>query len=228
MIMSCKSKAGTSLSPVAGEVDDFLEESGLRVVSKDFFSRDTVLVAREILGKVLVKKSPGGWAGGTIVEAEAYLGEGDPACHAARGMTPRNRVMFGPPGQAYVYFIYGMYNCFNCVAFDPRRQKAGAVLIRALEPLWGLDLMSRRRNRQKKLDLTSGPGKLCSALSIDRGDNGKPLWDGDLLVCHGNCEAKISVTGDTRIGIKTGCDLKLRFYLEGNPHISRVKPGKAR
>src|SRR5689334_22620801 len=137
------------------------------ILPRSFYNRAAITVARELLGKVLVH----GHTAGMIVETEAYLGGDDLAAHSARGITPRTRVIFGPPGHAYVYFIYGMYECLNLVAEPPGRP--GCVLIRALEPLTGMEVMQRRRPAARRLeDLASGPGKLTLAMGITRAQNG--------------------------------------------------------
>src|SRR5207249_9249699 len=138
------------------------------ILNRDFYARPTVEVTRGLLGKVLVH----GPTAGIIVEAEAYLGGDDLASHSARGITGRTRVIFGPPGHAYVYFIYGMYECLNIVA-EPAG-KAGCVLLRALEPLIGIDLMHARRPTASKPErLANGPGKLTLAMGITRAHNGR-------------------------------------------------------
>src|SRR5579859_2767345 len=138
-----------------------------RILPRSFYERPTVTVARELLGKVLVH----GETSGKIVETEAYLGGDDLAAHSARGITDRTRVIFGPPGHAYVYFIYGMYECLNLVAEPPG--SPGCVLIRALEPAGGIEIMQRRRPKARTLrDLASGPGRLTLALGITRAQNG--------------------------------------------------------
>src|SRR5229473_1417104 len=137
-----------------------------RILPRSFYNRDAVEVARELLGKILVH----GRASGMIVETEAYLGGDDLASHSAIGITDRTRVIFGPPGHAYVYFIYGMYECLNLVA-EPEGQ-AGCVLIRAVQPLVGIDIMRTRRPKAKRVeDLASGPGKLTLAMGITRQHN---------------------------------------------------------
>jgi DNA-3-methyladenine glycosylase len=185
-----------------------------------FFAAGTVAVARALLGKILVSESPEGRAAGRIVETEAYLCD-DAACHASRGETRRNRAMFGPPGRSYTYLIYGMYRCFNVVTAPAGVGEA--VLIRALEPLEGLDLMARRRGVADPKALCSGPGKLVIALGIADLPDGSDLRKGPLIVAEdpapGGRAGKIKVT--TRIGISKDAHLPLRFYWEGSPWISR-------
>src|SRR5438445_7838426 len=147
------------------------------ILNRDFYARSTVEVTRSLLGKVLVH----GPTAGIIVEAEAYLGGDDLASHSARGITGRTRVIFGPPGHAYVYFIYGMYECLNIVA-EPEG-KPGCVLIRAAEPLNGIDLMKKRRPRARSVaKLASGPGRLTLAFAITRAQNGADVTEGPLVV----------------------------------------------
>ena len=147
------------------------------ILDRRFYKRPTIEVARDLLGKALVHGS----AAGIIVEVEAYLGGEDLASHSARGVTERTRVIFGPPGHAYVYFIYGMYECLNLVA-EPEGTP-GCVLIRALEPVSGIGLMRRRRPAARRLeDLASGPGKLTLAMGITRALNGADVTGGPLVV----------------------------------------------
>jgi DNA-3-methyladenine glycosylase len=154
-----------------------------------------------------------------IVETEAYLGGDDLASHSARGVTPRTRVIFGPPGYAYVYFIYGMYQCLNIVA-EPEGV-AGCVLIRALEPLTGLDLMRQRRPAARKpQDLTGGPAKLTLALAITLAHNGVDMTCGALTVRQPLHTAPVEIAVTPRIGITQCADLPLRFVIRGNSYVS--------
>lgn len=194
----------------------------LRPLPAAFFAGDTVQVARDLLGAVLVHDSADGRAAGRIVETEAYLRD-DPACHASRGITPRNAPMFGPPGRSYIYLIYGMYRCFNVVTAP--KGVGEAVLIRALEPIEGQSLMARRRGTDDIRKLCSGPGKLVMALGLDPTHNDVGLRSGPLRLLPPDSypwpggPGPVKVT--TRIGISCAADWPLRFYLEGNPFISR-------
>ncbi len=173
-------------------------------------------MARDCLGKILVHRG----VAGRIVEVEAYLGVDDRAAHAWRGPTVRTRVIFGPPGHAYVYFIYGMYECLNFVA-EPEGM-AGCVLIRALEPLAGLATMRRRRPAAKRVeDLASGPGKLTLAMGITRKLNGADLVEGPLQVRRFVHEASFEIKVTPRIGITHCADWPLRFVISGNRFASR-------
>jgi DNA-3-methyladenine glycosylase len=187
------------------------------ILPRSFYARDTVTVARELLGNIIIHHTPEGIVTGRIVETEAYI-QGDPACHASRGITPRNRVMFGAPGYAYVYFIYGMYYCFNVVT--AAEGVGEAVLIRALEPLEGILIMSARRGSERLVDLCSGPAKLVQAMGISRFHNSADLTAGPLLIRRGT-EIKEKIVSSTRIGIKEGDELLLRFYLEGCKYVSK-------
>lgn len=177
-----------------------------------------------MLGKWLVRKLPGGECAGTIVETEAYLSD-DPACHAANGRTRRNAAMFGPPGHAYVYFIYGRHYCVNAVCRPAGRGEA--VLIRAVHPVLGLEQMLAARRANGKWEVTNGPAKLCEALQIDRALDGANLCDSfsPMYIAHPpkkqNAPASGQVVTRTRIGISKARDLPLRFYLAGSPYVSR-------
>jgi len=195
------------------------------ILPQKFYSRPTIQVAKELLGQILVHETPLGTVSGRIVEVEAYLPKNDPGCHASRGKTPRNEVMFGPAGFSYVYFCYGNHFMFNFVT--EKEGVPGAVLVRALEPVRGADVMVRRRERfePKDLGLTNGPGKLVQALGIDRSHNQLPVFKKPLYALAAKREGAVGVT--TRIGITEGSELPLRFFLKGNPYLS-VKPGMDR
>ncbi|MTI79719.1 MAG: DNA-3-methyladenine glycosylase [Firmicutes bacterium] len=187
-------------------------------LTKDFYNRDTVQVAKDLLGCLLVFNSSEDIAGGVIVETEAYTQKGDPACHTARGMTPRNKVMFGPPGYAYVYFTYGIHYCFNAVT---NTEGVGdAVLIRALQPEIGIPLMQKRRGRERLKDLCSGPAKLVQALGMSKEQNGADLTNSNVRILPG-WEKQPEMVTTTRIGIKEGAELPLRFYVKDSPYISK-------
>ena len=185
------------------------------VLRRGFYARPTVEVARALLGKILVH----GESSGKIVETEAYLGGEDLASHSARGITNRTRVIFGPPGHAYVYFIYGMYECLNLVA-EPAGQP-GCVLIRALEPLEGIHLMQQRRPAARRPeDLASGPGKLTLALGITRAQNGADVTRGALVVREPAEPRRLVISTTPRIGIRECADWPLRFLVRGNRFVS--------
>jgi DNA-3-methyladenine glycosylase len=182
----------------------------------DFYSRPTVDVARTLLGHVLVRRSPQGTCAGIIVETEAYT-EDDPACHANRGKTKRNAMMFARPGLAYVYFIYGMHHCFNIVT--AQEGIGEAVLIRALAPLAGIALMKKRRGHQQLHELCSGPARLCQALAITTEENGVDLLGSEVFLLAGQTPEKIVTTG--RVGISAGQELPYRFYIADSQFVSR-------
>jgi DNA-3-methyladenine glycosylase len=201
-----------------------------RLLERGFFEAPVERVAPQLLGKVLAHRTRFGWLAGRIVELEAYLGPhhqtADPAAHSHRGPTPRNHVLFGPAGHAYVYSIYGRYYCMNISC--EREGQAGSVLIRALEPLAGLEEMARNRSLAPSLGvctLTGGPSRLCQALGLVREkhngldllDAGSPLqvWD------DGTHVDRVLVT--PRIGIRFAVDLPLRFAIPGHPCVSGSK-----
>jgi DNA-3-methyladenine glycosylase len=178
---------------------------------RSFYNRDTIVVARDLLGKHLVHVTPEGERIGRIVEVEAYLGEHDLAAHSSKGRTERTKIMFGPPGYAYVYLIYGMHHCMNVVT-EPE-SNAAAVLLRALEPVRGL--ASR----------ASGPGLLCRAMGIDRRLNGHDLLSGDFFITDPGSDAGMRIVKGPRIGVeyaKHWAKRHLRFYLKDNPFVSRL------
>ena len=190
-----------------------------RILPPSFYERETEAVAREMLGTVLECETENGTASGIIVETEAYLGEHDLACHAAAGRTARTENLYGPPGIAYVYFIYGMYWCFNAVTRS--EGLPSAVLVRALEPLDGIALMHKRRPRVRHTsDLTSGPGKLCAALGMTGAMNGKSLRRKPIVIREGETVADGDVAITTRIGISRCADWPLRWIVRDNPFVS--------
>jgi len=184
-----------------------------------FFARDTKVVARALVGQVLVSDVGGRRTAGRIVETEAYVGPHDPACHAWGGRrTPRLERLYGPPGTAYIYFTYGMHWCFNAVteAVD----YPAAVLIRALEPLAGLAVMRRRRRGAADRLLCAGPARVCEALGLTGRLDGAVLQRGVLRILNGNARRdRIVVT--PRIGVSRAADWPLRFCLAGSPWLSR-------
>jgi DNA-3-methyladenine glycosylase len=193
-------------------------------LSPDFYDRDTEVVARELLGAVLECTTSEGIARGRIVETEAYLGEHDLACHAAVGRTSRTDPLYGAPGTAYVYFVYGMHWCFNAVTRAVGLPSA--VLIRAVEPIDGLDLMRRRRNLSsgRESDLTNGPAKLCQALAIDVRHNRLPLQRAPIVIRAGISVPNHEVAISPRIGITRCADWPLRWFIRGNAFVSKA-PG---
>lgn len=190
------------------------------ILKRDFYDRETEIVAREMLGTILECRTEQGIASGIIVETEAYIGEDDPACHAAVGRTRRTEPLYGRPGLSYVYFIYGVHWCFNAVT--RAHGLPSAVLVRALQPLEGIELMKERRGpRINAVNLTNGPGKLCAALGIDGSLNGVSLQRGALVIREGNRVEPSQVVTTTRIGITKAADWPLRYYIKGNEFISR-------
>ena len=175
-----------------------------------FFSRDTLKVAKELLGKTLKF----GNLSGIIVETEAYKGYPDEASHAAK-RTKRSSIMFDTFGKYYIYFVYGNYYCLNITTEEG---KPGAVLIRAVEPLTGIDIMKKRRNTEDLFNLTNGPSKLCQAFGIDKRINDTYVNDKISII---NNNIKPRIVSSTRIGIKKAVDLKWRFYIKDNNYISK-------
>ena len=193
----------------------------MKRLQRDFYARPTMEVARDLLGRLLVRVYDGQRLSGRIVETEAYLGANDPASHAYRGPTDRNRVMFGPPGYAYVYFIYGMHHCLNIVTESDG--VAGAVLIRAIEPVEGVEVMQRLRGGRPIAELTNGPAKLAQALGLDIFWNGTDLCTSDdLFLEEGEPVPDESVMTAPRIGLSSGAtkDAPWRFVIKGNPFVS--------
>jgi DNA-3-methyladenine glycosylase len=197
-----------------------MERDGFRpaeivILPRSFYLRPTIHVARALLGQVVAH----GETAGIIVETEAYLGGDDLASHSAAGITDRTRVIFGPPGHAYIYLSYGMHDCLNIVA-EPAGTP-GCVLIRAIEPVAGLDIMRLRRpSARSDRDLASGPGKLTRALGITRAMSGRDMTRGDLVVRARPTEG-IEIAVTPRIGITKCADWPLRYFIKGNKFVSR-------
>ncbi len=200
-----------------------------------FYARPALIVARALLGKVLVHRTHDGTTSGKIVEVEAYIGEDDPACHAAPGPTRRNEPLYGEPGHAYVYFNYGVHDMFNVVA-EPRGKPA-AILVRALEPIEGIELMRERRRRVARRsvgaelappraiadhDLCRGPGNLARAMGITLADNRADLTGGDLFIEDRGLKAG-KIARSPRIGIRVGVERPWRFYVAGSSAVSGPK-----
>jgi len=185
----------------------------------EFYRHDTLKLVPKILGKVLVRNINRKVLSGRIVEVEAYIGD-DPASHAARGMTQRNRIMFEDGGFAYVYFTYGMHFCFNIVT--GRKGFPAAFLVRALEPLSGVEDMMERRGTDVLHNLTNGPAKLCQAMGIDRKLNEARLDGKELYIADDGFKVRRESIGNSeRIGIKVGTEREWRFFLKGNEFLSR-------
>lgn len=211
------------------------------ILKEDFYGRETLKVAKELLGKYLIHNIDGKLVGGKIVETEGYLGVNDKAAHVYGGKkTPRVMPMYGKAGNAYIYSIYGMYYCLNAITV--KEGESQGVLIRAIEPLIGLNYISEKRYKKKyleltkkeKLNLTSGPSKLCLALNLTKNENDKLLWDNSLFIADYDkeienfIENKEEKTGKIieakRIGIdyaEEAKDYLYRFYYEDNPYVSK-------
>lgn len=196
----------------------------LTPLPRSFFAPSAAVVARRLLGHWLIRRTADGFCGGPIVETEAYLRD-DPDSHGFAGETARNQAMYGPPGRAYVYFIYGNHFCVNAVC--RRAGEAEAVLIRAVEAEFGLEVLRRNRPGHADIQLTNGPGKLCAALGIQRDLDGADLCDAGsplLLARHPNARRFRQWRGPAvatrRIGVARAADLPLRFFLERSPYVS--------
>lgn len=194
----------------------------LSKLSRSFYLRPTLTVARQLLGKYLVKKTSTHLLIGKIVEVEAYLGERDPASHAFRGRTKRNEVMFWRGGHLYVYFTYGMHYCANVVTAE--EGIARAVLLRAVEPIKGMEWMWRNRgierDQKNQVNLTNGPAKLCQAFGIGRAENGADLLGERVFIAEGEAIPPSHIATSTRIGVTHGSESKWRFYFKGNGWVS--------
>jgi DNA-3-methyladenine glycosylase len=196
-----------------------MQAQALRL-SRAFYEQPTVAVARRLLGKYLVRIDDAGVRAGMILETEAYIGPDDKASHASRGRTPRTSVMFGPAGFAYIYLIYGMHHCLNIVT--EQEDYPAAVLIRAVEPSEGLELMLEQRLILDVRRLTNGPGKLCQAFGIDRRLNGLDLC-GEALFIEDRGTSLVDIVATTRVGVDYAGpwkDKPWRFYIAGHPGVS--------
>jgi len=194
-------------------------------LKKSFYRRELLIIARELLGKVLVKSSDKEILAGKIVEVEAYHGDIDEAAHSYGGITKRNEIMFEAGGYLYVYFTYGAHHCCNVVT--GKKDQGTAILIRAVEPVIGLERMSKNRfGRKLKSDkeifnLTSGPGKVCQAFGIDRTHSGTDLTGKEIFILDGEKIKSKEIGISKRIGITRSVDLQWRFFIKNNPYLSR-------
>ncbi|MGB9773750.1 MAG: DNA-3-methyladenine glycosylase [Bacteroidota bacterium] len=191
---------------------------------REFYLQPTLVVARSLLGAHIVSRVHGTELVGKIVEVEAYIGFDDPGSHAYRGETRRNAVMYGLGGHAYVYFTYGMHYCFNVVT--EREGFPAAVLIRAVEPEKGINVMRKFRGDSiAGVDLANGPAKFCQAFGIDRRLNGEDLLGERLFIVAAEHPVETSeIIATPRIGIRQGLDRNWRFFLKGNPYVSKARP----
>lgn len=203
------------------------EDDPLSPLAASFYARPSPVVARDLLGRLLVEERGPGRVVGRIVESEAYE-EGDPASHSFRGPTPRNSVMFGAPGRMYVYFTYGMHHCMNVVTGSDG--EGSAVLLRAVEPLEGIDVMCGRRGVAARPLLCSGPGRLCQAYGVGRADNGHDLLDSasGLFIAAGDPLSREHAAAGPRVGVREAAERPWRFFEEGSVYVSRRSPGRRR
>lgn len=190
-------------------------------LGRGFYERPTLDVSRELLGKFIVYNSPDGRMSARIVEVEAYIDDNDPACHAARGLTKRNQIMFGQGGFSYIYFIYGMHNCLNFVT--ETKNKAAAVLLRAAEPDEGLDIMVQNSPGKKLTDFLRGPGRFCRAFGLTTQQSGLDLTKNKLYLESRESDKKIKIARTTRIGINVGTDKLWRFYDKESLAVSGIR-----
>lgn len=187
---------------------------------KSFYTRGAVTVAKDLIGKILVRKFDNKVLSGIIVETEAYTGKNDPASHSFIGKTKRNEVMFEDGGKSYVYFTYGNHYCFNVVT--GKKDHGNAVLIRALQPLEGIDIMRKNRGTDDIYNLTSGPGKLAQALGIDKKLYGMDLTGDVIYLTEPRKTGKIKISRSKRIGITKNTEKLYRFFAKDNPYVSKA------
>ncbi len=191
-------------------------------LNRSFYLDETIEVAKNLLGRVLVKKVENGLLTGKIVETEAYMGDHDPACHAYRKITKRSRTLYQKGGTIYVYFVYGNYYCFNIVTEE--EGKGCAVLIRAIEPLEGIEYMKDNRGSVKNIyELTNGPSKLCLAFDIESDLNDKDITGNSFFVSNPLVENKFDIAVSKRIGLNVGEEFMYRFFIKDNPFVTRHK-----
>lgn len=194
--------------------------SRFQKLDRDFYERPTLQVATELLGKYIVFKHPQKKLTARIVEVEAYIGKGDPACHAARGKTKRTQVMFGPGGYSYIYFIYGMYHCLNFVT--EAQNRPAAVLLRAAEPENGIEIMQKNSPGKKTPVLLSGPGCFCRSFGLTTEQSGLDLTKGSLYLEDRGMKVK-KIKRTTRVGINIGTDKMWRFFDKDSPAVSATR-----
>ncbi len=187
---------------------------------KSFYTRGAVTVAKDLIGKILVHSTKSGIISGIIVETEAYTGKNDPASHSYIGKTKRNEVMFSIGGKAYVYFTYGNHYCFNVVT--GRHNRGNAVLIRAIQPLEGIDIMKANRGLEDIYNLSNGPGKLTKAFGINKELNGADLVGDIIFLAYPKNDIRLKVSRSKRIGISKNTEKLYRFFAKDNPYVSRV------
>lgn len=204
---------------------DFVLINNYKKIPDNFFLRETVTVAKDLLGKIIIRKLRNTVIAGKIVEVEAYIGAHDPACHAYRKYTERSKVLYEDAGTMYVYFVYGNYYCFNVVTEE--KGKGSAVLIRAVEPLEGIDIIKKKRKKINNIyELTNGPGKFCLAFDIDKRFNNKKLSRDLIYIAEPIHRTNFKISISSRIGIKTGTDYLYRFFIKDNPFVSKHKFNK--
>lgn len=195
----------------------------LKPISREFYLGDTALLAKGLLGKILIRKSGNRYLSARIVETEAYYGDHDPACHAYRKITERNKILYEEGGKVYVYFIYGNYYCFNIVS--GKKGFGNAVLIRAVEPIEGINIMKKYRGITKNIyELTNGPAKLCMSLNIDRKLNGADVTKPDsIFITKPDKKELFEIATTKRIGLNVGEHFLYRFFIKGNPYVTKHK-----
>ncbi len=224
-LVACQWAHGSICPCAIIEQHFYLRGVAIARLPQTFYEQPTLELARALLGKTVLHATPEGVCGGVIVETEGYISAIDPAAHGHRRPTPRTRIMYGPPGYAYIYFSYGMHWMLN-ISTEPEGIGA-AVLIRAIQPTVGLDLIRRRRGEAMPLrDLARGPGRVCAALGLTLAENGLPLTGETLwLDDEPGLPPEAVIATSTRIGISRGTELDWRWYLAGCPYVSGSRNG---